>query len=114
VPPSTDYKRCKDDIRRDAWKAEESPAAEWPRVVRLQMDFLSASSVLTWQQGAGPRGLAAGTKWEEILVITENDAWWLDDDVPHVRKAVRKGWMQRVGAPLRPVREREPVAALVC
>ena len=25
-----------------------------------------------------------GAKWEEILVITENDAWWLDDNVPHV------------------------------
>jgi hypothetical protein len=55
-----------------------------------------------------------GTKWEEILVITETDAWWLDDDVPHVRKAERKGWMKRAGAPARPVREREAVAALVC
>lgn len=25
-----------------------------------------------------------GAKWEEILVITENNAYWLDDDVPHV------------------------------
>ena len=26
-----------------------------------------------------------GVKFEEILVVTEDDAFWLDDDVPHVR-----------------------------
>jgi len=26
-----------------------------------------------------------GAKWEELLVITERDAYWLDDDLPHVR-----------------------------
>jgi Xaa-Pro aminopeptidase len=26
-----------------------------------------------------------GVKWEEILVVTETDAYWLDDDLPHVR-----------------------------
>jgi hypothetical protein len=26
-----------------------------------------------------------GAKWEELLVVTEGDAWWLDDDLPHVR-----------------------------
>jgi len=26
-----------------------------------------------------------GVKFEEILVITEDDAFWLDDDLPHVR-----------------------------
>lgn len=31
-----------------------------------------------------------GAKFEELLVITEDDAWWLDDDVPHVRR-----WQQR-------------------
>lgn len=31
-----------------------------------------------------------GAKWEELLVITESDAYWLDDDVPHVRR-----WMER-------------------
>ncbi|MBA3287173.1 MAG: aminopeptidase P family protein [Acidimicrobiia bacterium] len=25
-----------------------------------------------------------GVKWEELLVIDENDAYWLDDDVPHL------------------------------
>ncbi|MDL2078204.1 M24 family metallopeptidase [Streptomyces sp. GXMU-J15] len=26
-----------------------------------------------------------GAKWEELLVVTEDDAYWLDDDLPHVR-----------------------------
>jgi Xaa-Pro aminopeptidase len=33
-----------------------------------------------------------GTKWEEILVITEDDAWWLDNDTPHCRLATERGW----------------------
>jgi Xaa-Pro aminopeptidase len=36
----------------------------------------------------GFRGV--GAKWEELLVVTEDDAFWLDDDVPHVRR-----WQQR-------------------
>lgn len=31
-----------------------------------------------------------GAKWEELLVVTEDDAFWLDDDVPQVRR-----WKQR-------------------
>jgi Xaa-Pro aminopeptidase len=31
----------------------------------------------------GFRGV--GVKWEELLVVTETDAYWLDDDLPHVR-----------------------------
>jgi Xaa-Pro aminopeptidase len=27
-----------------------------------------------------------GAKWEEILVITDNSAYWLDDEVPHLQK----------------------------
>jgi hypothetical protein len=27
-----------------------------------------------------------GAKWEEILVVTDRDAFWLDDDLPHHRK----------------------------
>jgi len=26
-----------------------------------------------------------GVKWEELLVVEDNDAYWLDDKVPHVR-----------------------------
>lgn len=26
-----------------------------------------------------------GVKWEELLVVEEHDAYWLDDDVPHMR-----------------------------
>ncbi|HKY90884.1 MAG TPA: M24 family metallopeptidase [Nevskiaceae bacterium] len=33
-----------------------------------------------------------GAKWEEILVVTEDDAYWLDDEVPHCQQARRKGW----------------------
>jgi hypothetical protein len=32
----------------------------------------------------GFRGI--GVKWEELLVVTEADAYWLDDDLPHVRR----------------------------
>lgn len=27
-----------------------------------------------------------GVKFEELLVVTDDDAYWLDDDLPHVRK----------------------------
>jgi Xaa-Pro aminopeptidase len=27
-----------------------------------------------------------GAKFEELLVVTDSDAYWLDDDVPHVRR----------------------------
>lgn len=27
-----------------------------------------------------------GAKFEELLVITDDDAYWLDDDLPHVRR----------------------------
>lgn len=32
-----------------------------------------------------------GAKWEELLVVTEDDAFWLDDDVPHVRRWRARG-----------------------
>jgi hypothetical protein len=32
----------------------------------------------------GFRGV--GVKWEELLVVTQTDAYWLDDDLPHVRR----------------------------
>jgi hypothetical protein len=32
--------------------------------------------------GLGP----IGAKWEELLVVTGGDAYWLDDDLPHVRR----------------------------
>lgn len=32
-----------------------------------------------------------GAKWEEILVVTEDDAFWLDDDVPQVRRWKARG-----------------------
>lgn len=36
-----------------------------------------------------------GAKWEELLVVTDTDAFWLDDDVPHVRRWAERGlWQQ--------------------
>jgi len=32
-----------------------------------------------------------GVKFEELLVVTEDDAFWLDDDLPHVRRWRAKG-----------------------
>ena len=32
-----------------------------------------------------------GAKWEELLVITENDAFWLDDEVPQVQRWKARG-----------------------
>lgn len=37
----------------------------------------------------GFRGV--GAKFEELLVITEDDAYWLDDDVPHVKRWKARG-----------------------
>lgn len=40
-----------------------------------------------------------GAKWEELLVITEDDAFWLDDDVPHVRRWQARGlWLPQQAA----------------
>lgn len=46
-----------------------------------------------------------GAKWEEILVITDSEAYWLDDDLPHVK--VRNGDSRTAHAARRP----SPVAA---
>lgn len=32
-----------------------------------------------------------GAKFEELLVVTEDDAYWLDDEVPHVRRWIERG-----------------------
>ena len=34
----------------------------------------------------GTDGDTIGAKFEEILVVTDDDAYWLDDDLPHVRR----------------------------
>jgi len=33
-----------------------------------------------------------GSKWEEILVVTKDSAYWLNDDATHCRRAVANGW----------------------
>lgn len=35
---------------------------------------------------------SSGAKWEEMLVVTEDEAYWLDDEVPHCQHAREKGW----------------------
>jgi hypothetical protein len=44
----------------------------------------------------GFRGI--GVKWEELLVVTETDAYWLDDDLPHVRRFARLRAQQAAAA----------------
>jgi len=50
-----------------------------------------------------------GAKWEEILVVTEDDAYWLDDEVPHCELARAKGWWPATVAAL--PRKKKAVAA---
>lgn len=42
---------------------------------------------------------SVGVKWEEILVVTEDDAFWLDDDLPHVRRWAGDAVGAKVAAP---------------
>ena len=49
--------------------------------------------------GIGP----VGAKWEELLVITADDAFWLDDEVPHVRRGIQRGLWPVAQAPGRKV-----------
>ncbi|HEX2677834.1 MAG TPA: M24 family metallopeptidase [Polyangiales bacterium] len=44
----------------------------------------------------GLRGI--GAKWEELLVVTEHDAYWIDDDVPHVHRALEHRRQAAAGA----------------
>jgi len=44
----------------------------------------------------GLRGV--GAKFEELLVVTEDDAYWLDDDLPHVRRWARLAAEAAAGA----------------
>lgn len=45
-------------------------------------DVRAAPGVWALEPHIGKGGV--GAKWEEILVVTESDAYWLDDDLPHV------------------------------
>ena len=40
-----------------------------------------------------------GTKWEEILVVTKDNAYWLNDDATHCRRAVSRGWWKSAHRP---------------
>ena len=59
-------------FRRDVWNGDEQSA-------RVAMPGLWAV-----EPHIGCSGV--GAKWEELLVVTDSDAYWLDDDLPHVRR----------------------------
>jgi len=44
----------------------------------------------------GLRGV--GAKFEELLVVTDDDAFWLDDDLPHVRRWAATAQSTKAGA----------------
>lgn len=47
-------------------------------------DHAPAPGLWAVEPHVGLRGV--GAKFEELLVVTETDAFWLDDDLPHVRR----------------------------
>jgi hypothetical protein len=51
---------------------------------RRASDHPAAPGLWAVEPHLGFRGV--GVKWEEILVVGEQDAYWLDDDLPHVRR----------------------------
>ena len=40
-----------------------------------------------------------GSKWEEILVVTKDNAYWLNDDATHCRRGVAAGWWHSTQRP---------------
>lgn len=52
-------------------------------------DHLPVPGLWAMEPHLGLRGI--GAKFEEILVITDDDAFWLDDDLPHVRRWAERG-----------------------
>ncbi len=71
------------DGRRQGW----SPLWNSSR----HSDHPPAAGLWAVEPHLGFRGV--GAKFEELLVITENDAFWLDDDLPHVRRWQLRGLM---------------------
>lgn len=84
--------------RRKKSKRWGTGAMSWFSM-EVNLKFLKTgfSSVLTPENVGNKTGLwaiephigwsGAGAKFEEILVVTDNDAYWLDDNVPHVKLA---------------------------
>jgi Xaa-Pro aminopeptidase len=52
-------------------------------------DFPPTPGVWAVEPHIGKNGV--GAKWEEILVVTPDDAFWLDDDLPHHRRWAGQG-----------------------
>ena len=60
----------------------------WPDKTRWN-DDAEADRPLScglWAIGPHIAYNGAGAAWEEMLVVTEHDAYWLDNDLPHHRK----------------------------
>lgn len=62
--------------RRQGWSPLWGPT-------RLS-DHVATPGLWAVEPHLGFRGV--GAKFEELLVVTDDDAFWLDDDVPHVRR----------------------------
>ena len=58
---------------------------------RVESDHKPLAGLWAVEPHIGWNGI--GVKWEELLVITDSDAYWLDDQVPHVMEAKQKGWL---------------------
>ncbi len=69
--------------------ARQGEAEKWPLWndrKRSELPVTQGLWAIEPHLGVGP----VGSKWEEILVVTETDAYWLDDDLPHLRR-----WAER-------------------
>ncbi|MGH9135699.1 MAG: M24 family metallopeptidase [Acidimicrobiales bacterium] len=56
---------------------------------RRQSDHAPVPGLWAVEPHLGVGGV--GAKFEELLVVTDDDAYWLDDDLPHVRRWEARG-----------------------
>lgn len=80
------------DVRTSGWLFGRYLGSQLPRLAR-QTPFWNGSDHAEARAEPGLWALephvgrgGVGAKWEEMLVVTEADAYWLDDDLPHVRE----------------------------
>jgi hypothetical protein len=57
---------------------------------RTLTNFRPTPGVWAVEPHIGREGV--GVKFEELLVVTEDDAYWLDDDLPHCRRWEAAGY----------------------
>ena len=80
------------ELVRDSWIAgrQEGWSPLWSSDSRS--DHPPTPGLWAVEPHLGFRGV--GAKWEELLVVTDDDAFWLDDDVPHVRRWAQRGLLK--------------------